>query len=42
MKTVERNADQYLAPSIETMDICSEGVFCISGGGTEDGGVLPE
>lgn len=39
MKTENRNAEQYLAPEIETMDIYSEGVFCTSDGTTEDGGL---
>ena len=37
MKTENRNAEQYLAPEIETMDIYSEGVFCTS----EDGETIP-
>lgn len=40
MKTENRNAEQYLAPEVETMDILSEGVFCssVEDGGMEGGG----
>lgn len=39
MKTENRNAELYLAPEIETIDILPEGIFCTSDKGeTEDGG----
>lgn len=38
MKKVNRNAEQYSAPSIESIDLLPEGIFCTSPGGAEDGG----
>ena len=38
MKKVNRNAEQYFAPAIESIDILPEGIFCTSPGDAEDGG----
>ena len=37
MKIVNRNAEQYSAPAIESIDILPEGIFCTSPGDAEDG-----